>query len=229
MASVRLTGQLRDQIHRKAMHAFGIANPEPMPSTEFVTLLTQAIPRMPCQIGLRKMKKIYEDEIHGAKSFGCASSKILNKTIDTVSIEWSDDAFSRSKTILFEPKIPISVLRIDTNSYYTSFTSYIEDYAQEDRTQLQEYATDLFNRRNENKEAENQYRHKVRDLLNRCNTLKQLLEVWPAAENLVPPEYVSKMHEKITRKQRAQSVKEEIDFNPDDVNHVVLTAKLLGA
>jgi len=229
MASVRLTRELRDKIHQKAMNAFTVANPEPMPSAEFITLLTQAIPRMPSQIGLRKMKKIYEDEIDGAKSFGCTSAKIINKTIDTISIEWSDDAFSRDKSIRFEPSVPINVLRNDTNSYYMSFMSYIEDYAQEDRTQLQEYATDLFNRRNENKEAEHQYRHKVRDLLERCNTLKQLLEVWPAAENLVPSEYVCKLHEKVTRKQRAQSVKEEINFNPDDVNHVVLTAKLLGA
>ena len=228
MASVRLTRDLRNQIHQKAMDAFKVANPDPMPPTEFVQYLAEAIPRMPSQIGLRKMHDIYESEVKGAESFDAKNTTIISKTIETLSVEWVDNAFERRKYVAFEPSIPINVYRSDSHSYYMSFKAVIGDFATQDQTKIQEYAVNLAERRKKNNEAESDYRYKIQDLLVRCNTLKQLLEVWPAAENLIPGQYVVKMHEKITRKQRAQSVKEEINFNPDDVNHVVLTAKLLG-
>lgn len=228
MASVRLTRELRDQIHQKAMDAFKVANPEPMPPAEFVQFVAEAIPRMPSQVGLRKMHDIYKEEVKESKSFDSNNAEIVPKTIETLTIEWVDDAFGRSKYVAFNPSIPINIYRTNSHSYFISFKAYINDFVTQDQTKIQEYASALLERRKKNNEAESEYRDKVRDLLARCNTLKQLLEVWPAAENLVPGQYVVKMHEKVTRKQRAQSVKEEINFNPDDVNHVVLTAKLLG-
>jgi len=59
-------------------------------------------------------------------------------------------------------------------------------------------------------------------------TLKQLLEVWPAAESLVPADKIQKMHVKVTRKQKAAQIKEEISFDPTVANQAVLTAKMLG-
>lgn len=229
MASVRLTRDLRQQISQKAMNAFQISNPEPMPSTEFVQYLVEAIPRMPSQIGLRKMHDIYESEVKDSSSFDSKNAAIISKTVERLTIEWVDDAFDRRKYVAFDPSIPINVYRTDSHSYYMSFKATIEDFATQDKTKVQEYATDLAERRKKNTEAESDYRHKVSDLLDRCNTLKQLLEVWPAAENLIPQGYIVKMHEKVTRRQRAQQVKEDIDFNADEINQVVLTAKLMGA
>jgi hypothetical protein len=183
---------------------------------------------MPSQIGMRKMHNVFKEEVANAKSFDCTQAEIVPKTIETLTLEWTEGEFTRSKYVAFNPTVPINVYRTNSHSYFITFKAFIQDFAAEDQTKIQEYASTLLERRKKNNEAENDYRHKVRDLLARCNTLKQLLEVWPAAENLVPSEYVVKLHEKVTRKQRAQSVKEEINFNPEDVNHVVLTAKLLG-
>ncbi len=88
---------------------------------------------------------------------------------------------------------------------------------------------DLSERIGSNIIAAREYRGTIEDLLDNCNTLKQLLEVWPAAENLVPQELLSKMHEKVTRQQKARTIREKIEFDADAANQIVLTAKLMGA
>jgi len=77
-------------------------------------------------------------------------------------------------------------------------------------------------------DARYNYKQSIRNLLDKCSTLKQLLEIWPAAESLVESDKLAQMHVKVTRKQRAQQVREEIDFDPTLANQTVLTAKLLG-
>ena len=51
----------------------------------------------------------------------------------------------------------------------------------------------------------------------------------PAAESLVDSAKLSQMHVKVTRKQRAEQIKQEINFDPTVANQTVLTAKLLEA
>jgi hypothetical protein len=78
------------------------------------------------------------------------------------------------------------------------------------------------------KKASRNYNGSISDLLENCSTLKQLLEIWPAAESLVESEKLAKMHVKVSRKERAQQIKDEICFDPTIANQAVLTAKLLG-
>lgn len=68
----------------------------------------------------------------------------------------------------------------------------------------------------------------VRDLLNQCNTVKQLLTAWPAAEKLLPTSVIHKMHEKVERKFDAEAAKARANFDPTQVNTTMLTAALLG-
>ena len=77
-------------------------------------------------------------------------------------------------------------------------------------------------------EARHKYEQDIYSLLDKCTTLKQLLEVWPGAESLVPSHKLAQMHTKVTRKQKAAAIKEEINFDPTVANQAVLTAKLLG-
>ena len=76
--------------------------------------------------------------------------------------------------------------------------------------------------------ARETYERSIRDLVTRCTTLKQLLEIWPAAESLVPTDKIQKLHTKVTRIERATQIKEEIRFDPTIANQAVLTAKMLG-
>lgn len=68
----------------------------------------------------------------------------------------------------------------------------------------------------------------VKDALENCNTLGQLIKLWPAAEKLASSEDISQLHKKETRTQTANRVREEIDLDVSTLNSTVLTASLLG-
>lgn len=84
------------------------------------------------------------------------------------------------------------------------------------------------NRQDEEREKKSNFRKGVRDLLDQCNTVKQLLTAWPAASKLLPPETVQKMHEKVERKFDADAAKARANFDPTQANTTILTAALLG-
>ena len=69
----------------------------------------------------------------------------------------------------------------------------------------------------------------IENLVRKCTTLKQFVDTWDAGKAFVPEHLIQKMHEKVTRAQRAKKIKEEIEFDDSVVNQVVLTSKLMGA
>ena len=77
-------------------------------------------------------------------------------------------------------------------------------------------------------EARNTFMGGVKDALANCNTLGQLIKLWPAASKLASAEDISKLHKKETRTQTANRVREEIDLDVNALNSTVLTASLLG-
>lgn len=84
------------------------------------------------------------------------------------------------------------------------------------------------NRQDEEREKKSNFRKGVRDLLEQCNTVKQLLTAWPAASKLLPPATVQKMHEKVERRFDADAAKARANFDPSQANTTILTAALLG-
>lgn len=70
------------------------------------------------------------------------------------------------------------------------------------------------------------YRNQIRDLVEECNTVKQMLDAWPAGENLLPSEVIAKLHQKADKVNRVNRVKEKINFDTTAANQVILTAKL---
>ena len=105
---------------------------------------------------------------------------------------------------------------------------YVNDLATEDQHEISEMFETFQETLTEWKKAARNYNGSITDLLENCTTLKQLLEIWPAAESLVESDKLAKMHVKVTRKERAQQIKEEVCFDPTIANQAVLTAKLLG-
>ena len=84
------------------------------------------------------------------------------------------------------------------------------------------------NRQDNEREKKSEFRKGVRNLLEQCNTVKQLLTAWPAASKLLPPATVQKMHEKVERKFDAEAAKARANFDPSQANTTILTAALLG-
>lgn len=82
------------------------------------------------------------------------------------------------------------------------------------------------------KDAYNEkYQHftkSIDSVLEQCNTVKQLLEVWPGAEALLPNDVIQKLHTKVTRKVDAEKVRDLSQFDADAANQVLLTSSLLG-
>jgi hypothetical protein len=111
---------------------------------------------------------------------------------------------------------------------WSDATIYINDFRDEDKSDVIDMFTKFKDSEKTHREAKDQYEKQIKDLVRKCTTLKQLLQIWPGAESLVPNNKLQELHRKVTRAQRAQTIKEEISFDPTVANQAVLTAKLLG-
>jgi len=80
--------------------------------------------------------------------------------------------------------------------------------------------------REDRQEGFQNYRNQIRELVDECNTVKQMLDAWPAGENLLPSEVIAKLHQKADKVTRVNRVKEKINFDTTAANQVILTAKL---
>ena len=239
MASVRMTNELRMDIRRKAEQAYQLANPQPKPNNEYVTAVRAAIVNGPEQAYLRDIKKLGEErEVDKDNRYG---PNILPHTpkdlvtgvdlrIKTMleAMSHRNDRNYKETTIKFDTPIT-TYLVVDSDRHrWGDPVVWINDLRIEDKTQIIEYFEAHQKADEDYTTARRHYEQSISDLLNSCTTLKQLLEVWPAAESLVPSEKIQKMHVKVTRAQRAAAIKEEVSFDPTVANQAVLTAKMLG-
>jgi hypothetical protein len=235
MASVRMTGELGQRIYEKAMDAFHVSNPHPEPNTEFQQLVKTAVENSPTQIFLREMRHIgiergLDKESHISRRH--ASSilpRIRNDDITSITLH---GACYTNSGAAYDANIDVSLITPITDYLNGGAYGYIHLYIDELDPEHIPTITDLFHKlvaaRKTRSDNEDRYRLSIKDLVNRCTTLKQLLEVWPAAENLVPASKIQQMHTKVTRVQRAKQIKEEVNFDATAANQVILTAKMLG-
>lgn len=218
MASVRMTNMLRNDILRAACDAFDIANPEPELSNENHRLFREAILAMPV---LQHIRQFANTEY---KSFNFTVP--AEKDVTAIDIHPEGDADSvlgrRYKTIQLQ-----TPMRIYT-TVYSNPDVYIQDMAPEHRAPVQRMVMDLHDRQREHGNKRHSYRTSIKQLLEQCTSVKQFLDAWPAGEQFVPVEAKQRMQQKITRQQRAQQIREEVNFDASDVNEVVLTAKVMG-
>lgn len=228
MASVRMTNDLRSDIRNAARRAYHVAHPAPTLSSACRDFMKPALERSLKQTTLRRWRK----ECHDLGIVGMPGDVLMVPTP-------SKDPISAIclKGVGADPKYPLTaVITFDTPIQWLLLVRHqwgdIEVFIKELQTDdqpaalkfLQEHCTAV----DIHKEAQRQYEGSIYDLLQNCTTLKQLLEIWPAAESLVPNNKLHQMHEKITRVQRAAEIKEAVCFDPTLANQTVLTAKLLG-
>lgn len=234
MASVRMTNELRCDIRRKSDNAYGLSNPEPKPNTKFVQTARDAILNSPEQKFLKRMGTEGRAEnlhLHKGKTFLPGKNNEAVTAID-LRLACTDASGNRDyKETVVQFDIPLSEWWVVEQTYnrWGNPTVYINDLATEDQHEISEMFQEFQTTLDKHRMEKRNYESSIHQLLESVTTLKQLLEIWPAAESLVPSEKLSKMHEKVTRKERAARIKEEINFDPSAANQAVLTAKLLGA
>lgn len=234
MATVRMSAELKSTISRNARAAYLTANPEPKPSTQFEEDLVKAIKNMPYQETMRQIQNIVvARDLYDTKSFDASHFCIASHKVDSIGLAGFSSQQGRSlwaNTNVIQLSTPLAILgkKYEYSHHSMSNKVFLNDLHIEDKPVIEKHVTTLNDRIQAHEKAQTAYMESIETLLNKCNTLKQAVEAWPGIESLVPSYMIQKMHEKITRKQRAVKVREEIHFDQDQVNQVVLTAKLLG-
>ena len=223
MASVRMTNQLRHEIAHAANEAYDIANPKPQPSTEmkkfFKKAFTNSAPH-----------RLLGELIQKAKDLNMVSIDLFKKElpeptpIHKINLQKNNEDFE----LVFDTPMHLNTYQRKGEHRWGNPTLYVEELDAKYQTEAREYHNDFVQKTQEHRNNVVEYRNSIRALLENCTTLKQLLEIWPAAESLIPSEKIQQMHTKVTRKERAQSIKEEINFDPTVANQAVLTSKMLG-
>ena len=218
MASVRMTNMLRSDILRAACDAFDIANPEPELSNENHRLFREAIQAMPVLQHIRQFADT------GYKSFNFSPPDEKDVTAIDIHPEGDGDSMlgRRFKTIQLQTPMKLYT------TVYSNPDVYIRDMKPEHRVSIQRMVVDLHQRQKEHGDKRHSYRMSIKQLVEKCTSVKQFLDAWPACEQFVPAEAKQRMQQKVTRQQRAKQIREEINFDASDVNEVVLTAKVMG-
>lgn len=256
MASVRMTDKLRNDILNSALHSFDLANPNITTPTTTADAVKKAIEDMPQQQYAKRIHKLYKEEfthLEGKFIFNdeVRKTSVIRGNYETVFLESYNIPASkeistvvfhlphpdnpgprRSRSVAITLPTPVEIALASkraANFYGGQIDMTIEQLRVEDQTRIKESVTALFDQRKAQKDKRTEYSSQISKLLENVNTVKQLLEAWPAAETLLPPETARKMHMKVTRAQKAKQIKEKINFDSTVANQTILTAKILGA
>lgn len=220
MGSVRLTKDRANRIHRKAIQAFEVANPEPTLSAEIKDLIWQGAYGDPIQVACRQF---VED------NRSALNDRLINIThvnTDRISYHFILDGNDRGIEFNWPTE---RMLFGGRNAYLHSLhKGKLGGNSDEDNAKIEEAARDCVTQRDQLKDRYNTFYSQTKKLLSECNTLKQLLESWPAAKEFVDPLDIRQMHEKITRKQAARRRIDTSGVDIDSLNQVVLTSKLVA-
>jgi len=236
MASVRMSQDMRSRILQRAVDAFQTANPEWKASNEFQSKVKRYInsskhqntakqidailkANKPTGLGLQKLgtKKEKYTEVH-LKRPATAAEKANNL------VQWN----SEDMTLTVEFDSPVTWHTCPDRYSDKNMCFTIDSFDEEHQTEIQEFMDSALKEKQEHKDKFLVYRTQIQQLLENCNTLKQLLETWPAAESLVDQDHIEKMHTKVTRASAAKQRRESVSFDADAANQAVLTAKLVG-
>ncbi|MGB2145936.1 MAG: Nmad5 family putative nucleotide modification protein [Vibrio toranzoniae] len=233
MASVRMTQEMRSDIRRNATNAYDLSNPEPTPSNEYIAAVKKAVMSSPEQKFLKSMREQgVKQNLHARQGKNIlpfknkdpiTSVELRSRNSDARGMRDYDD-----QEIKFDVQLSEYWVTDEMNQRWGIPNVYIQDLAPEDAQEIGQYFRDFQAQWEAAREARHTYNSQISNLLDKVTTLKQLLEVWPAAESLVSSDKLAQMHVKVTRKQKAAAIKEEISFDPTVANQTVLTAKLLG-
>ena len=227
MASVRMTNDLRSNISNRAMQAFDTARPRPAPSTWLTDRMRDAITNSePYKFLQQEWEKKGR---HKFSSFGGPSQEINREDAANITItsahSFNREVSNESSSIVFAFVPTIYAYRTSRwGSIEVMFEELPANFITDLTTSCYELHKELISHHN----SRNDYCKKINDLLSSCTSVKQLLLVWPAGESFIPHEQMSRMYTKINRKERAQEIKEEVNFDDSFVNEIVLTAKLIG-
>ena len=159
-------------------------------------------------------------------------SLLVRTTVPSIELYYKNDGQSHRPyddlTIPFPTQLAIYGSSASNTSYGRSRAYYVEQFLPEDQLLVTAYITTYKTDLDEWGTKKHAYDGQIMDLLNGVTTLKQMLEIWPGGESLVPSDKLQQLHVKVTRLARAKEIADEVCFDASLANQTVLTAKMLG-
>ena len=236
MGTVRLTDKRKNEYKDRAREMFEKSNPRPDFTPEETTSIMQAMANHPFQVACRtfmtEQNAIYnglfieDSDDDSTLPFNFEMEKTKLERIDCRQVEGDPSVTCYLPTPL--------VMFGETGWRYGSSKDAMDFIPDKFLTNpkeiliMQAAIRRVTHERKTKEEERSVFMTGVKDALANCNTLGQLIKLWPAAEKLASAEDMRKLHTKETRIQAAKRVREEIDLDVSALNSTVLTASLLG-
>ena len=230
MASVRMSQELRREIASNARQAFIKTNPDPEMTTADIDWFVDKVRNCEAQETLARIRGLADD-------FPQMNSRRWNRDNQhcfeasfphmqrTTAFYIDDRHIVDNQQVQFRLNKPVMLYTYDTDETLHFSTSCFSDA---DRIEAASRINAFIERKREHSVKAANYYNQIDNLVSHYTTLKSLLTAWPAGETFVPDRYVQKMHEKVTRKQAAEQIKEDLQFDEAAINQVVLTSKMMG-
>lgn len=239
MATVRMGHTLRSNILERAIEVYERSNPAPKLSDELrdeivgyikAHPLYKAAERMATEVNssfplLRSNTSTTQRSssivLGGLQRFNASSVEVRKVTVI------GSQGFQSDREMIL--KNPVHLLA--ANSYGTGeFEVSERTFDEVTWARIKEIGEQHFERIKERSDAQYKYRSAIREILDGCNTLKQLLERWPEVEHLVPSDAMDKHREPAAK--RGAAVKEAVSINSEMIskaNAAIVTAKITGS
>lgn len=237
MASVRMSQDLRSTIIRNAKDAFDRSTPEPQLSTTDIDWFAESVFQSGAHKKALQLVEMGETfptmpaQYYGRDHIDAPVLDLVFPKLNKISrfelVYRNSSGYKRS--LGFYLNSPKRFACSQRNGHETlCFSVNIFDN-NDDMLKAKKIVDDYHERLKAYKSKKESFVEHIENLVRKCTTLKQFVDTWDAGKAFVPEHLIQKMHEKVTRAQRAKKIKEEIEFDDSVVNQVVLTSKLMGA
>ena len=228
MATVRMTQQMASSISRKAMEKWETANPSPSALPEFKQFVRGAVQRMPILAFVKEFgdkPEVQAAAKHNTNLTNYISGLIEETEHSKVYIEHIPQSNGETFNLPMDFDTPV---RLPGQNSYRTPDLHIDMFTADDKAELTRKANVARAQEDQWTQQRRAFQTSINQIIDSCNTVKQLLDVWPAAEKLLDAEVIQRLHTKVTRKIDADAVRQRANFDPDQANQVLLTSSLLG-
>jgi len=225
-----MSQQLARDLVKKATEKYKLSNPAPTETPELKIKIREAVNRMPIIKEFREFtqKPNIQKVIAQAGGRSHYWSTVTSSIMSLVE--------SETKVIQIKREGNTSSFRLDLDTpmnlpgadSYSVWSCDIDNFTHEDAVDIARSIIAAETALSDWRDKYRDFESSIESVVNNVNTVKQLLDVWPAAEKLLDADTIQRLHTKVTRKVNAQAVLDKSNFNPDAANQVILTASLLG-
>ena len=232
MATVRISQRLYDEIIKSFREKYEAGNPKPSKSPELLSAVREGLLTMPAVLAFDTMLEspAIQQEINTGSELGTALSRAVKNDTTEIRInkitKHQRFQLTNSSTEMYVD-LPTPV-KLPYGSNYGYYDVDINSFDISIREELHTKIAAAVDASHEWDDKFNEATKQVRSVLEQCNTVKQLLKVWPGAEKLLSSEVIQKLHTRVKRNVDVEKVLDTSGFDEQQANQVILTANLLG-